>query len=335
MRRYLRMLYARMNDVNTLITGPTGTGKELVAEAVGFSQYIPFTPKNERFAVNFKQSFHPLNLSAMPSSLIESQLFGHTDDAYSGAKRDREGWLHKCSSPHSAILLDEIGDVSASVQVKLLRVLENRVFQRVGDTVDLPFEGKIVAATNRDLAAEVDAGRFRQDLYYRLRADTISTPSLREQLDDCPGDLHDLVLFLARRILRNRVEDVDVEKEAKSLGADAEDWIEHELDDDYGWPGNTRELEQCVRSIMVRKSYRPAQSREPDLEDGLHGALVAAAENGLTAKELERWYCLVALEKTGSYKQGAELIGMNRHTFTKRCREGEASAPCNLPRLPR
>jgi len=335
MHRYLRMLFARMNDVNTLITGPTGTGKELVAKAIGFSQYIPFGAKNERFAANFRQSFHPLNLSAMPSSLIEAQLFGHTDDAYSGAKRDREGWLHKCSSPHSAIFLDEIGDVSASVQVKLLRVLENRVFQRVGDTADHAFEGKVVAATNRDLAAEVHAGRFRRDLYYRLSADTINTPSLREQLDDCPDDLHDLVLFLARRVLRNRAEDADVEKEAKSLAADVEGWIEHELEDDYGWPGNMRELEQCVRSIMVRKSYRPAQYTEPGLESELHGALLAAAENGWTAKELERRYCAVALQKTGSYQQGARLLSMNRQTFTKRCRESAAPAPGGAPPRPR
>jgi sigma-54 specific flagellar transcriptional regulator A len=335
MRRYLRMLYARMNDVNTLITGPTGTGKELVAKAIGFSQYVPFEPRNERFAVNFRQSFHPLNLSAMPSSLIEAQLFGHTDDAYSGAKRDREGWLHKCSSPHSAIFLDEIGDVSASVQVKLLRVLENRVFQRVGDTADRIFEGKIVAATNRDLASEVHRGRFRRDLYYRLSADTIITPSLREQLDDCPDDLHDLVLFLARRVLRIRVEEADVEKEAECLAADVETWIKRKLGADYRWPGNMRELEQCVRSILVRKSYRPAQHAKSDRESELHGALLSAAENGLTAKELERRYCAVALEKTGSYQQGARLLHMNRQTFTKRCREGASSAPCGAPRRPR
>lgn len=335
MRRYLRMLYNRMNDVNTLITGPTGTGKEPVAEAVGFSQFVPFDLQNQRFAVNFRRSFHPLNLSAMPASLIESQLFGHTDDAYSGAKRNREGWLHKCSSPHSVIFLDEIGDVPASVQVKLLRVLENRVFQRVGDTADHVFEGKIVAATNRDLAAEVHAGRFRQDLYYRLSADTITTPSLREQLDDCPDDLHRLVLFLARRVLGNRVEDADVEKEVKSLAADVERWIRHDLDDDYAWPGNMRELEQCVRSIMVRKSYRPAHYTEPDLESELHRVLLAAAENELTSKELERRYCLLAWEKTGSFKQGAELLGMDRRTFTNRCRESEASAPCGPRPRPR
>ena len=144
-----------------------------------------------------------------------------------------------------------------------------------------------------------------------------------------------MVLFLARRVLGNRAEDAEFEKEAKSLTAEVEGWVDHHLEHDYPWPGNIRELEQCVRSIMVRQSYAPAHYGEPDLEGRLQIGLLAAAEEGLSATELERRYCAVALEKAGSYQSGARLIQKSRQTFTKRCHEAGASAPSGPPQRPR
>src|SRR5206468_1890299 len=140
------------------------------------------------------------------------------------------------------VFLDEIAETEAAIQVKLLRVVQTRTFQRVGETQDRPFRGKIVAATNRDLAAEMQAGRFRPDLYYRLCSNVIETPSLAAQLREAPDELANLVLYLARGIAG--------EAEAPALAKETEAWIAGHLGPDYSWPGNVRELEQCVRNVM-------------------------------------------------------------------------------------
>ena len=206
MRRYTRSLHGRMADIPTLIAGPSGSGKELVARAIGLSCFIPFDPGTRSFRPTRPRCTSPLNLSALSPTLIESELFGHVKGAFTGAHEDRAGWLERCG-PHGAVFLDEIGELDAAIQVKLLRVLETRQFQRVGSTDTLPFKGKIIAATNRDLAAEMHAGRFRHDLYYRLCADQIVTPSLAEQLADRPEDLPELVRFIAREVLVKRTDD--------------------------------------------------------------------------------------------------------------------------------
>jgi DNA-binding NtrC family response regulator len=135
------------------------------------------------------------------------------------------------------------------VQVKLLRVLQSRTCHRAGETQDRQFQGKIAAATNRDMAAEMQAGRFRPDLYYRLCSDVIETPSLAAQLQDAPKELGQLLHFLARRIAG--------EEEAGVLAGETEDWITKHLGSDYRWPGNVRELGQCVRNVMIRGEYHP------------------------------------------------------------------------------
>ena len=198
LRRYQRSLYLRLGDVTTLVTGPSGTGKELVARAIALSRYIPFDPPTRSFGEKPEEAFFPLNLSALSPTLIESELFGHRRGAFTGAVGDRAGWLEVCP-PLGTVFLDEIGEVDAAIQVKLLRVLETRTFQRLGDTRERRFRGKVVAATNRDLAREMGAGLFREDLYYRLCADRIETPSLAERVRDTPGEIADLVLFLAER----------------------------------------------------------------------------------------------------------------------------------------
>ena len=306
LRRYRRLLFGKMSDVATLITGPSGTGKELVAQAIAFSGYIPFQPKRKQFEIDLGQAFFPLNLSALAPTLVESELFGHRRGAFTGALSDRKGFLAVCPAL-GTVFLDEIGDLDPAIQVKLLRVLQTRTFQPLGETKSQSFDGKIVAATNRDLAREMRSGRFREDLYYRLCSDLITTPSLKEQLRDAPDDLQDLVRFIARRCIgqgeqRGR-------EEAETITEEVIAWITNHLGLDYDWPGNVRELEQCVRNVVIRKEYRPtlvgrdASSSVVDLESAT-----------LTAEELVEKYCTAVYKRTGNYLETARRLGLDRRT---------------------
>ena len=302
--RYRRSLYGSMDDVPTLIVGPSGTGKELVARAIGLSAYIPFDERRKRFDAVAGSLFHPVNLAALPSALIESELFGHRRGSFTGAVEDRTGWLEVCGA-RGTIFLDEIGELDVTLQVKLLRVLQERTFQRLGESRPRRFEGRVVAATNRDLAAEMAAGRFRPDLYYRLCADVIETPTLAEQIADDPDGLENLVLILARRILGG--------EEANSLAAEVVGWIEVNLGRDYPWPGNVRELEQCVRSILVRGAYRPVRSETPA------DALAKAFRRGeFTADALLSAYCKHVYALSGSYEGAARRLDLDRRTVRAR-----------------
>ncbi len=298
MQRYRDALYERMGDVTTLVTGPTGTGKELVARAIGLSRYIPFDPKTATFA---EDSFHALNLSALPPTLIESELFGHRRGAFTGALQDRRGWLEICP-PGGTVFLDEIGELDASIQVKLLRVTQTRTFQRLGDTTDRYFPGKMIAATNRNLAEAMQRGHFREDFYYRLCSDVIMTPSLYEQVHESPAVLRELILFIARRVAG---------AQADALADEVEAWINRQLGRDYPWPGNIRELEQCVRSVLIRKEYHPPRPRALSTLEDVANAFTSGA---LTADELLRRYCTLVYAQTGSYEETARRLQLDRRT---------------------
>ena len=190
MRRYRRTLFERMSEFATLVTGPSGTAKELVARAIAQSPYLPFDDRRMTFPGDDAAPFFPINISALSPTLVESELFGHRRGSFTGAVGDRKGWLEACSALGS-VFLDELGDMDLAIQVKLLRVIETRTFHPVGDTASRRFQGKLIAATNRDLAAGIRNGRFREDLYYRLCSDQISTPSLSRQLSDSPQMLRE------------------------------------------------------------------------------------------------------------------------------------------------
>ena len=216
LRRYGRVLFDRMGDYTTLVMGPSGTGKELVARAVGLSRYQPFDPQTKTFAGGGSEAFFPISLSAMSPTLIESELFGHKRGSFTGAVTDRAGWLEACPS-HGTVFLDEIGELDPAIQVKLLRVLQARSFSRLGETDTRQFPGKIVAATNRNLADEMQTGRFRQDLYYRLCSDNIQVPSLRERIAADPSELRHLIAHLSQRLIG---------EEGPKLAQEVEAWIE-------------------------------------------------------------------------------------------------------------
>jgi transcriptional regulator with AAA-type ATPase domain len=305
MRGWSRSLYRHMKDFPTLISGPSGTGKELVARAIGRSQYIPFAARRPAFEVDFTEVFHPLNLAALPAALIESELFGHKKGSFTGAVQDREGVLEACHAC-GVVFLDEVGELPAEAQVKLLRVLQSRTFQRVGDNAARTFQGKIVAATNRDLVREVQAGRLREDFYYRLCADRITTPSLREQLADRPEDLAVMVEYICRGVAG--------EEEAARLAAEVVAWVEGHLGRAYAWPGNFRELEQCVRSFAIRKEYHPLPA--PALPGSPLDAFADEVRHGrLSAAELERRYCTLVFARAGGYQEAARRLGCDWRTL--------------------
>ena len=300
LRRYYRVLFSRMPDFPTLITGPSGTGKELVARAIAGSRYVRFDPQRERFEDPSTEPFLPINLAALSPALIESELFGHRKGSFTGAVGDRKGWLETCP-PAGSVFLDELGEMDLSIQVKLLRVIETRRFSMVGDTEARTFSGKLIAATNRDLATAIQSGRFREDLYYRLCADLIRTPSLKDQIEDSAAVLDDLILFMVRR---------SVDDEAERCYPEVRAWIAKHIPADYGWPGNYRELEQCVRNVIIRRSYRPltqtAATDDPISERMKKGEL--------SIDELTSYYAALVYRQTGSYEEAARRLGIDRRT---------------------
>ncbi|MEO1998134.1 MAG: sigma 54-interacting transcriptional regulator [Planctomycetaceae bacterium] len=305
MCRYRRLLFGTMQDISTLITGPTGTGKELVVRAIALSGYVPFDGERRAFEHDWRDMFHGVNLSAWAATLIESELFGHCRGAFTGAVSDRLGWFEQCHAL-DCVFLDEIGELDVALQVKLLRVLQSRRFQRVGETKDREFLGRIIAATNQDLAVEIEAGRFREDLYYRLCSDVMQTPSLHEQIRDSPGELRHLVHFIVSRM---------VPAETDVITQEITEWIEQSLGLDYPWPGNIRELEQCVRNVLIRNAYQPLSRTPGEPADQLADDV---RRNRLTSAELLGRYYAQVFAATGSYEQASRLLDVDRRTVKTR-----------------
>ncbi len=301
MRRYRRTLFERMGEFATLITGPSGTGKELVALAIAQSRYLRFDDRRVTFPDDGTVLFFPINISALSPTLVESELFGHRRGSFTGAVGDRQGWLEACPAVGS-VFLDELGDLDPAIQVKLLRVIETRTFNPVGDTGSRRFQGKLMAATNRDLAAAIRNGRFREDLYFRLCSDQISTPSLAQQIADSPQVLRESIRYMAGKIAG---------PDSEELASEAVAWVEQNLGEAYPWPGNYRELEQCVRNVLIRRDYRPAPSPDRDPADELAHDLRLGR---LTADELIRRYCAYIYQQTGSYEETARRLQLDRRT---------------------
>jgi transcriptional regulator with AAA-type ATPase domain len=301
MRRYRRILYRKMGEFPTLITGASGTGKELIARAIAGSRYVPFDAARMEFAESSAESFLPINIAALSPALIESELFGHRRGSFTGAVGDRKGWLESCP-PTGSVFLDELGEMDLSLQVKLLRVIETRRFSAVGDTAPRQFQGKLIAATNRDLPTEIRARRFREDLYYRLCADLIHTPSLADQIRDSPGVLRELLHYMTLRT---------VGEEAERCLPEIVAWIQTNLPADYAWPGNYRELEQCVRNVIIRRTYAPIAGRSATPDEAFTARFRAGE---LTADQVVSYYAAQVYRITGSYDAAARRLGLDRRT---------------------
>jgi DNA-binding NtrC family response regulator len=309
-RIYERFLWDRMEDFSTLLLGETGTGKGAAAAAIGRSGYIPFDERQGRFAESFMRGFIALNLSQFPETLIESELFGHRKGAFTGAVEAHEGVLARCS-PHGAIFLDEIGDVPVPVQIKLLQVLQERIFCPVGSHEPVRFRGRVIAATNRRLEALRASNLFREDFFYRLCSDVIEVPPLRRRLQEEPKELRQLLQHVLAGMIG---------EPAREILLKVETAIQAAVGAGYGWPGNVRELEQAVRRILLTGAYT-GSARPPAA--GLREQLIAGIEAGtLDADALLAGYCKVLYEREANYEAVARRTNLDRRTVKRYLQQG-------------
>ena len=310
MRGYEAALWNRMEDFSTLLLGETGTGKGSAAAAIGRSEFIPYLPEQHRFAANFAESFITINLSQFPETLIESELFGHRKGAFTGAIEHHEGVFERCNA-HGALFLDEIGEASIPVQIKLLQVLQERTFTALGGHEKKRFSGRVIAATNRPLGELRRRGRFRDDFFYRLCSDVIEVPTLRQRIAESPAELEQLVRLLVTRVTGAKAPD---------LVADVLEALETGLPRGYPWPGNVRELEQAVRRILLTGRYAADNPQAaPDEEEALLDKLRAGE---LTAADLLARYCALLYRRLGTYAEVAKRTGLDPRTSRKYVESG-------------
>ena len=302
-RLYERHLWNRMEDFSTMLLGETGSGKGAAAAAIGRSGFIPYDEKKGAFADSFTRTFTPLNLSQFPESLIESELFGHRKGAFTGAVEAHEGIFARCS-PYGAIFLDEIGDASVPIQIKLLHVLQERTFSPVGSHEILRFNGRIIAATNKPLEKLRSDGQFREDFFYRLCSDLIEVPSLHQRIAEEAGELSDLIALTVQRLIGEPSPGIVERVHASIMVSPGKDYI---------WPGNVRELEQAVRRVLLTRRYEgERETAFPDLSAKLQAGI---AVGSLSAESLLSGYCRLLYDRLGTYEEVARRAGLDRRTI--------------------
>jgi two-component system response regulator AtoC/two-component system nitrogen regulation response regulator NtrX len=292
------------NDVTVLITGESGTGKELVANAIHGHSERRTSP------------FIRVNCAALPENLIESELFGYERGAFTGAMSRRLGKFEIADS--GTIFLDEIGEMSMATQTKILRILQEREFERVGGNQTIQVDTRVITATNRDLVKGIADGTFREDLYYRLNVINIHLPPLRERLGDIPS----LVDSFAR-------------KYAEKLGRKYEGFSDSFMGRlvQYSWPGNVRELQNLIEKVIIledenvfqndsnRFSMRSRLENEKFIEDGMMAMKYKEAKD-LLLKSFERKYFEGLLEKAGgNMSEAARMAGMHRKNLYLKLKE--------------
>jgi len=291
MERVFRMVEkVAHTDASVLLAGESGTGKELVARAIHFS--------SERA----ERRFLPINCGALPENLLESELFGYKRGAFTGANQDKAGLLQ--AADKGTLFLDEIGEMPIALQVKLLRALQERECYPVGSSEPVPFDVRLVCATNRDLEKEVKAGRFREELLYRINVITITLPSLRERADD--------IALLANHFLEKYAKSLDRPVARFSKGA-------MRLLVNYAWPGNVRELENMIERAVILAETSVIHSH--DLPDKLRSSLPPPSPDGhdLTLEELEREHIRRILAKLdGDKLMAAKALGIHPSTLYRK-----------------
>jgi DNA-binding NtrC family response regulator len=300
-------------NVTVLILGESGTGKELVARAI-----YHYSSRSDR-------PFLVINCAAIPETLLESELFGHEEGAFTGAERKRIGKFEQCNG--STLFLDEIGDMTPLTQAKILRVLQDGQFERIGGNETIKADVRVIAATNRDLGKLIEEGRFRQDLYYRLNVYTIRLPPLCQRAGDVP--------LLAQHFVRRFSQDLG--KEVEGITPEVLELLER-----YSWPGNVRELQSTLKQaiiqargpVLVPDCLPPAIGGEasqptpplpigvPDLEAALTRLVKDRLQDGSTELHgevlalVERHLLLQVLRHTGgNQSRAARILGLTRKTL--------------------
>jgi two-component system response regulator HydG len=282
---------AAHSDAPVIVYGESGTGKELVARAV------------HEIGERHQGPYIKVNCAGLSDALLESELFGHVRGAYTGAIRDRVGRFEKASD--GDIFLDEIGDMPLTTQVKLLRVLEEKVIERVGASTPIPVDVRIISATNRDLQRMVDEGKFRSDFFFRVNVIPIHLPALRDRLEDVPllGGT-----FFRRISLKSG-------KELQGISNEAMDALIN-----YHWPGNVRELKSALEYAFV--ACHNALIQPHHLPQSIYGGrrpLAPVKRRALDLRAIEKQELIEALEKTGgNQSQAAQLLGITRVTVYNR-----------------
>ena len=281
-------------DATVLILGESGTGKELVARAIHYNSPRKHGP------------FVAVNCAALTESLLESELFGHEKGAFTGAIRSKPGRFELANG--GTLFLDEIGEISPAVQVKLLRFLDQRTFERVGGTQPISVDVRIIAATNRDLWKEVQEGRFREDLFYRLNVVPIHLPPLRERKDDIPLLVEHFLEKLNKRLRRD----------VKRVSAEAMQCLL-----EYPWPGNVRELENAIEQALVKcrgEEILPQHLPANVCADTSRQTLDLSAPDLLDAAE--RQAILVALHEAGGKRaEAARRLGVSKVTLWRKMKK--------------
>jgi two-component system response regulator HydG len=293
----LRQLLGRVAaaDASVLITGETGTGKEVAARLIHTESRRGQGP------------FVAINCAAMPEALLEAELFGHTRGAFTDAKTASPGLLQRASG--GTLFLDEIGDMPAGLQPKLLRAVEQRAVRPVGGNAELPFDIRIVAATNRDLETAAEEGRFRADLYYRVNVIQVTMPPLRARAGD--------VLVLAQRFVEEFA--AKAKRPIKGLSAAVAERLAA-----YSWPGNVRELRNCIERAVALTSFD--ELTVDDLPERIRAYrpsyVVVAGDDPaelVTMEEVERRYILRVLDAVqGNKTMAAKILGLDRATLYRK-----------------
>ena len=280
------------SNANVLITGESGTGKELVARAVHYNSPRASAP------------FVPVNCGGIPEGLLESELFGYVKGAFTGATESRAGFFQTADG--GSIFLDEVGEMSLAMQVKLLRVLQDKEVCMVGATKTRKVDIRVLAATNKDLFGLVKKGLFREDLFFRLHVITISIPPLRDRADD--------ILYLAGHFAA---------KYAKEMGKTTPQFSESALEviRVYNWPGNVRELENVIQRLIVMNDGEPIEV--PDLPSLMRFSALRGSGLTRTLSEIEAEYIRNVLESVnGNKTRASEILGIDRKTLRQKLKNG-------------